>query len=64
MSKREKVLNHLLKGKTITKVQALRLYGLLNLGDCVHILRKRKYDIQTTMKKRGGVEYAVYWLAV
>lgn len=62
MNKRDKVLKHLLAGKTLTKVQALRWYGLLNLGDCVHVLRKRKYDIKHVMKKRNGTIYAVYSL--
>ena len=62
MNKREKVLNHLLKGKTLTKIQALKWYGLLNLGDCVHVLRKRKYDIKTEMKTRNGTEFAVYYM--
>ena len=64
MNKREKVLNHLLKGGTITKIQALRWWGLLNLGDAIHILRKRRYDIKSVMKKRNGSEYAVYSLGV
>lgn len=62
MTKRDRVLNHLLKGKSITKIQALKWYGLLNLGDCVHVFRNRKYDIKTVMKKRKGSEYAVYSL--
>lgn len=62
MTKRNKVLNHLLKGGTITKLQALRWYGLLNLGDAIHVLRNRKYDIKTQMKKRNGTEFAVYSL--
>lgn len=62
MTKRDRVLNHLLKGKSITKIQALRWYGMLNLGDCIHILRKRKYAITRVMKKRNGSEYAVYSL--
>lgn len=46
MTKRDKVLKH--------------LHGLLNLGDCIHVLRDRKYKIHTTMKKRNGTEYAIY----
>ena len=62
MSKRDKVLNHLLKGKSLTKIQALNKFGMLNLGDCVHVLRNRRYDIKTEMKKRNGTEFAVYSL--
>ena len=62
MTKRDRVLNHLLKGMGITKIQALKWYGLLNLGDCIHVLRKCGYDIKTVMKKRKGSEYAVYSL--
>jgi len=60
MTKRDKLLNHLLKGGTVTKLQALRWWGLLNTGDAVHVLRNRKYDIKTEMKTRNGEEYAVY----
>ena len=60
MTKRDRVLKHLLKGGTITKIQALKWYGLLNLGDCVHVLRKRRYNIGHIMKKRNGTVYAVY----
>ena len=61
MTKRDRVLNHLLKGRTLTKIQALNRFGLLNLGDVVHVLR-RSYKIKTVMKKRKGSEYAVYSL--
>ena len=60
MTKRDKLLNHLLKGGTVTKLQAWRWWGLLNTGDAVHVLRSRKYDIKTEMKTRNGEEYAVY----
>ena len=62
MTKRDRVLQHLLKGKTITKIQALSWFRMLNLGDAVYVLRNRGYDIQHEMKKRNGTTYATYWM--
>ena len=63
-TKREKVLAHLLAGKSLTKIQALVWWGILNLGDIIHIFRtKRGLDIKHVMKKRrNGSIFAVYSL--
>jgi hypothetical protein len=49
-SQQEKVENHLLKGKTLTPLQALRLYGSMRLGAIIFKLRK-SYRISTTYIK-------------
>ncbi len=51
-SQKERILNHLLKGKTLTPLSALRLFGSLRLGAIIHELR-RLYYISTTFIKVG-----------
>lgn len=48
----ERVLNHLLRGKTLMPLQALRLFGSLRLGHIIWVLRKQ-YLISTTPIKVG-----------
>jgi hypothetical protein len=40
-------MSHLLGGETITKLQALKLFGCMHLGDVIWRLRKRGHDIET-----------------
>ncbi len=49
-SQKDKVLNHLLKGKTLTPLSALMLYGSLRLGAIIGVLRE-SYHISTTLIK-------------
>ncbi len=49
MNKTQRVLQHLKSGKSITGLEALRLYGLYRLSSVVHILRDRGYHIRTDM---------------
>jgi len=63
MSKRDKLLRYLKTGKSLTKLQSIKLFGLINLGDVIHILRNKGYQIKTTFKKnRHGCRYAEYSL--
>lgn len=48
MTKKQAVLNHLLKFKKITPMEALREYGSMRLGAIIFDLRK-KYNIKTNM---------------
>ena len=62
-SKKENVLNYLLTGKSITKLEALQKFGCWNSGDIIFQLRNEGHKIKTTMntdifKKR----YAIYSL--
>ena len=49
-SQKDKVLNHLLKGKTLTPLSALRLYGSLRLGAIIWILRESYFISMTPIK--------------
>ena len=58
--KKLQVLHYLQSGKSLTKIQALENFGMLNLGDCVLKLRK-VHDIRTFMcKAKSGSRYAKY----
>ena len=57
------VLAHLLKGRSITQLEALGLYRVFRLAARVHRLRGRGHDIVTTMKEDlTGKPYASYRL--
>ena len=61
MTKRDKVLQFLKAGKLLTKIKALKKFSLINLGDVIHILRSRGYQIETVMVKSPKDEtYAIY----
>jgi len=63
ISQKHTILKHL-KTSSITKVQALRLYGIWNTGDCIMKLR-RDYEIRTEMISRvDKAPYAKYSLVV
>ncbi len=63
MTKRSKILNHLTSGKSLTKIQCIKLFRYLNLGGYVNELRNRGYHIITTMIKNSDKSrYAKYSL--
>lgn len=53
-SKNQKILMHLLKGKTLNHAQAARLFGAWRLSATIHILRKKGFEINTTYNTRGA----------
>ncbi len=58
------ILNHL-KTKPITKIQALKLYGIWNSGNEIMKLRSKGHNITTLMIPREhGSAYAQYSLEV
>lgn len=59
----EKIKQHLLSGKEITKLEALKTFGCWNTGDVVYKLRNQGLQIETEMKQEGRKKYAVYRLA-
>ena len=62
MSQQTTLLKHL-KYSPITKLQALRMYGILNTGDCILLLRKKGHNIITKMIPRHDkAAYAEYRL--
>lgn len=62
-SKRQKILDHFLKGKTLTKIQALNKFGCLNLGDAVFNIRKT-HKIKMKMIRTKTSSYARYYMEV
>ena len=45
------ILQYLQTGKPLTKLVALRKFGIWNTGDAIYKLRKSGWNIKTTMKK-------------
>ena len=57
----KRVLFHLLSGKSITPLDALRLYGSFRLGAIIFLLRGQGYIIRTDRnEKKGEARYAIY----
>ena len=59
LSQLQKIENLLLKGKSITTVQAIDRWRILRLGAIIGRLR-RYYDIKTTLVKSGRTRIAKY----
>lgn len=53
-SKKQKLLNHLQKRGSITKLEALSMFGLWNVGGRILELRRDGHDIKTEMVERFG----------
>lgn len=51
MCQKDRVLNHLKSGKTITPMEALIEYGTMSLQYHIYKLREEGYDIRTTMRQ-------------
>lgn len=56
------IKEHLLSGKELTKIDALKKYGCWNTGDVVYKLRMQGLPIETMMIQEGRKRYAVYKL--
>ena len=52
-SKSQKVMMHLLKGKTLNQAQAAKLFGAWRLSAVIFNLRKKGFIIGTTQNTRG-----------
>jgi hypothetical protein len=66
MSIKSNILNYLKEGKTLTALEALRLFGTMNLRNRISELRATgKYNIQdrTIHNKENGKHYSEYWLS-
>lgn len=53
---------HLLKGRTITSLQALNLWATIRLPVYVQRLRRKGYVIKTEMIRKGEKTFAKYHL--
>lgn len=62
-SKKGRILRHLWSGRSLTHLQAIRLYSHSRLASCVNRLRNEGYDIKTTIiYNLLGEGYAQYHL--
>ena len=61
-SRSQKLLTHLVRGRTINGMQALKQFGIYRLSAAIHNFRKRGFTIETRMINRNGSKYGVYKL--
>ena len=58
-SQETQILNHLLKGYSLTSLDAFRKFGCFRLASRIHFLRK-KYPIDSHMVNKAGKHVAKY----
>ena len=63
MSQTQRILRHLKKGRSISPLQALRMYGSLRLGARIYDLRREGHRIERQMVRRNGKHWARYLMA-
>lgn len=63
-SQKERILEHLLSGKSISPLEALNLYGSLRLGARIADIRSEGYIVYMEMVKdpKTGKRYAQYYM--
>ena len=62
MSQARQIRAYLLKGKVITPIKALNLFGCFRLGARIYDLRKEGLPIQTRIDSSGGKNFAEYFI--
>ena len=62
MSQIDDVRAHLLRGKPITPIQALNLFGCFRLAAIIFNLKAEGFTIETEMVYRKGKKWASYTL--
>jgi len=61
----ERILNHLRSGKTLTSLQALRMFGSMRLAARIQELRDQRIKIKSRMiRSATGKRIASYSLAI
>ena len=63
ISQNLEILSYLKTGKTLTPLQALKLFGSLRLGARIFNLREQGHNITSTMIEVGEKRVALYALA-
>lgn len=66
-SKHNEIKNHLLRGETITGLQAIELYGVYRLSSVINRIRNRDgLEVETTMvtASDGKTIFAKYWIPI
>lgn len=56
------ILAYLQRGRSITPIDGLKLFGTFRLSGRVFELKERGYDIKTTMVEKHGKRFASYSL--
>lgn len=59
-SQRDLILRHLMRGESLTPIQALDLYGCFALSQRIGELKRLGHDIETVMTRAGRKQYATY----
>lgn len=59
----KQIRKHLESGKSITPLEALRLYGCFRLGARIYDLRAEGMTIETNLIEEDGKRFAEYRLA-
>ena len=62
MSQIDDVRAHLLRGKPITPIQALNLFGCFRLAAVIFNIRAEGYTVETEMVHRKSKKWASYML--
>ena len=62
ISKKQKVLNHLKAGGSLTAISAYQLCRTTRLSGLIFLLKKEGYNIGKTMEGEGQEQYARYYL--
>ena len=62
MSQIDSIRAHLLRGKPITPIQALNLFGCFRLAAAIFNIRAEGYTVDTEMVHRKGKKWASYTL--
>lgn len=61
-SQKERILEYLMSGRSLTPIEALNMFGSFRLGARIADIKKRGYIVYTEMVKdsRTGKRYAQY----
>lgn len=64
VTQKDRILDHLKSGASLTPLEALQLYGSMRLSAVIHDLKKEGWDIHTDMvfDAASGKSYARYKL--
>ena len=61
-SRSQRLLRHLLTGRTISGGQAFTRFGIYRLSAIIHLFRNQGFTIEMKMINRKGTKYGVYKL--
>jgi hypothetical protein len=62
MTQTTKILSHMKRGRRISPLQALSMFGVFRLSSRIHQLRRDGWNVQSEMVEEKGKRFKVYWL--